>query len=156
MQQIDDDRLTDDAFFMDVARRAAQRGTCLRKKVGAVIVLWPYRRAAMHCMVSGWNTAAHPSLNCDVVGCDVEHGHCQTTLHAEQYAISRVASYDDVDTNHAKLYTTTFPCYNCTKLAINAGITEIIYEDDYRIDPRVLKLIELFDGKITLRQFKNS
>lgn len=38
-------------------------------------------------------------------------------------------------------YVTHFPCLNCTKSLIQAGINRIVYENSYRIDDYALELL---------------
>ena len=49
-------------------------------------------------------------------------------LHAEQNAIIQAARYG-VDITGASIYITTQPCVVCAKMLINAGITEIVYQN---------------------------
>ena len=51
-------------------------------------------------------------------------------LHAEQAAIINSAR-SGVSTQGAILYTTTFPCHECAKMIIGAGITEVHYIEPY-------------------------
>ena len=64
-------------------------------------------------------------------------GHCVRTIHAETNAIIQAALHG-VSTKGATCYVTHFPCINCTKTLINAGITQIIYLNNYRIDENAL------------------
>jgi dCMP deaminase len=51
-------------------------------------------------------------------------------VHAEQNAVIQ-AAYFGVSIKGASIYTTNFPCVLCTKILLNAGISEIIYKDEY-------------------------
>ena len=51
-------------------------------------------------------------------------------LHAEQAAIINAAR-SGVSTQGAILYTTTFPCHECAKMIIGAGIVEVHYIEPY-------------------------
>ena len=57
----------------------------------------------------------------------IEFNRC---VHAEQAAILNAAR-SGTPTQGATLYTTTFPCHECTKLIIGAGVTEVIYIEPY-------------------------
>ncbi|MEQ2561533.1 deoxycytidylate deaminase, partial [Sutterella wadsworthensis] len=46
-----------------------------------------------------------------------------------------------ISTNGAILYVTHFPCLNCTKSIIQAGISKVIYLNDYRVDDFALELL---------------
>jgi len=52
------------------------------------------------------------------------------TVHAEMAALLD-AAYRGVSVKGANLFTTTFPCHNCTKHIIAAGIKEVIYIEPY-------------------------
>jgi len=51
-------------------------------------------------------------------------------VHAEMEALLFCAR-NTVDTREATLYTTTFPCHNCAKHIIAAGITKVMYVEPY-------------------------
>jgi cytidine deaminase len=51
-------------------------------------------------------------------------------LHAEQAAIINAAR-SGVSTQDAILYSTTFPCHECAKMIIGAGIVEVHYIEPY-------------------------
>ena len=71
-------------------------------------------------------------------------------LHAEQNAIIQ-AAFHGVSVNGAKLYCTTRPCSICTKMIINAGITEVVYMEDYQ-DPLAIELVG--QSNLKVRQLK--
>jgi dCMP deaminase len=52
-------------------------------------------------------------------------------LHAESNAISKLAK-STISSVGTTLYTTTMPCFDCSKLIIQAGIVEVHYCEDYR------------------------
>ena len=68
-------------------------------------------------------------------------GHCIATIHAEMNAILYCAK-EGIPTKGTICYVTHFPCLNCTKALIQAGICEIIYKDDYRVDDYAVELFE--------------
>ena len=78
-------------------------------------------------------------VHCIDVGCKVVDGHCIRTIHAESNAILQCAKFG-VSTEGAFIYVTHFPCLNCSKQIIQAGIQQVIYEEEYRIDPYALEL----------------
>ena len=51
-------------------------------------------------------------------------------LHAEQNAIIQAARYG-INIAGASIYVNTQPCVVCAKMLINAGITEIVYQNPY-------------------------
>lgn len=120
-------------YFMDMAKMVATRATCNRLQVGALIVR--ERRA----IASGYNGSVSGDVHCLDVGCKVVDGHCIRTIHAESNAILQCAKFG-VSTKDADLYVTHFPCLNCSKQIIQAGIRKVIYDEDYHVDPYALEL----------------
>jgi dCMP deaminase len=70
------------------------------------------------------------------------------TVHAEQNAISDAARRG-VSLNGATAYITHFPCINCAKIMISAGIKAVKYLHDYHNDDLVLRLFEESNIEIT-------
>ena len=112
-------------YFMNIAHQASTRATCMRKKVGAVIV------RDRTVLSTGYNGSIRGLPHCEDVGCVMEDGHCITTVHAEANAILQAAK-NGVSVDGAELYTTASPCWNCFKLIANAGIRRIYYGEFYR------------------------
>jgi len=61
-------------------------------------------------------------------------GHCVRTIHAETNAIIQAALHG-VSTRGCTCYVTHFPCLNCAKALVNAGISRLVYSVAYRQDP---------------------
>ncbi len=122
-----------DHYFMDMAKMVATRATCNRLRVGALIV------RDKRTIASGYNGSVSGDVHCIDVGCKVVDGHCIRTIHAESNAILQCAKFG-VSTEGAVIYVTHFPCLNCSKQIIQAGIQQVIYEEEYRIDPYALEL----------------
>ena len=61
-------------------------------------------------------------------------------LHAESNAITKLAK-STLTSVGADLYTTTMPCYSCSKLIIQSGIKRVFYAEDYR-DRSGIELLE--------------
>lgn len=131
-----------DEYFMDITRLVAKRSTCIRRKVGAVLV------KDRNILATGYNGAPSGIPHCIDVGCLREkmsvpsgerHELCRG-LHAEQNAIIQ-AAYHGVRIRGATLFCTNYPCTICIKMLINAGITRIVYQDGYS-DELAKELIE--------------
>lgn len=121
-----------DEYFMAFARLAATRSTCLRRKVGAVIV------KDKHIIATGYNGAPKGVRHCSETGCLREklnipsgqrHELCRG-LHAEQNAIIQAALHG-ISTEGGIIYCTNQPCIICAKMIINAGIVKVVYEEGY-------------------------
>ena len=135
---------------MGITDLVAQRSTCLRRQVGAVLV------KDKNILSTGYNGAPRGLDHCLDVGCLREqqnvpsgekHELCRG-LHAEQNAIIQ-AAYHGVSIRDATLYCTTLPCVICTKMLINAGIRRIVYREGYA-DP--LSLSMLAEAGIDMKQ----
>ena len=63
-------------------------------------------------------------------------------IHAEINAITYCAR-EGVALKGTTIYVTHFPCLNCTKSIIAAGITKVVYKNDYRVDEYAYELFKL-------------
>lgn len=121
-----------DEYFMAITRMVAERSTCLRRRVGAVVV------ADKRILTTGYNGAPTGLGHCLDSGCLREqqgvpsgerHELCRG-LHAEQNAIVQ-AALCGVSIRGGTIYTTHFPCVLCAKMLINAGIKRVVFADGY-------------------------
>ena len=127
---------------MSIARLVAGRSTCLRRKVGAVLV------KDRRILCTGYNGAPSGLRHCLEIGCLREemnipsgerHELCRA-LHAEQNVIIQAARYGTA-IEGAILYCTNLPCMICAKMLINAGVSSICYAEGYR-DPMSRAILE--------------
>ncbi len=118
-----------DTYFLRLAEVVAERATCARKHVGAVIV----RDKTL--LSTGYNGAPKGMPHCDDVGHMMEHDHCIRVTHAEMNAIGQ-AAMNGTAIKGATLYTTASPCWPCFKLIANVGIIRIVFLEVYR-DERI-------------------
>ena len=119
------ERVSWETYFMNIAAEVATRSTCDRKHVGAVIV------KDKTILSTGYNGSIKGLPHCDEAGHEMVAGHCVRTTHAEANAIVQGAK-NGVKINHAEIYITASPCYNCFKLIANAGIKSIYFLEFYR------------------------
>ena len=143
-------RPTWEEYFMEITRLVAKRATCLRRQVGAVLVL------DKRLLATGYNGAPSGLAHCLEVGClrqerqipsGERHELCRG-LHAEQNVIIQ-AAFHGIRIQGSTLYCTNLPCAICTKMLINAGIKEILYESGYG---DTLSREMLLEAGIPLRQ----
>lgn len=127
------ERVTWEQFFMAQSHLLAVRSTCNRLSVGATIV------RDNRIVASGYNGSVTGSAHCTDVGCHVVDNHCVRTIHAEMNALLQCAKYG-IETQGASIYVTHFPCLQCTKSLIQAGIEHVYYAEDYRNDPFAIQL----------------
>ena len=124
-----------DEYFMKLAKVASLRSNCVKRKVAAVIVL------DKRVISTGYNGTPRGTKNCYEGGCPrcnnladsgtrLEECLCS---HGEENAIIQ-AAYHGVSVKGSMLYTTFAPCLTCTKMIINAGIVEVVYNQDYPLN----------------------
>jgi dCMP deaminase len=115
---------------MKMANLVAERSTCLRKKVGTVIV------KGKRVISTGYNGNCIPGdLHCiDTEVCErdlfqvksgtmYEIGKC---THSEASAIAQCAKFG-IPTQGTTLYVNSLVCILCAKLIISAGISKVVY-----------------------------
>lgn len=128
--------------LMDIARVYQGLSTCTRNQVGAIISI------EGRVISSGYNGAPAGMPHCDhtctcpidmrMVGAASPHAldcpkvaPCKLAVHAEANAIA-FAARNGLPVLAASLHTTLSPCYVCAQLIINAGITRVVFDRDYR------------------------
>jgi dCMP deaminase len=129
------DRPSWDQYFLTITRQVAERSTCNRAKVGAVIV------RDKNILATGYNGSPAGLPHCLDVGClvyrsttptgEVEEN-CFRTIHAEINAIAQAAK-NGAGIQGADIYITHTPCIHCMKVLINTGIKRIFYEKPYKL-----------------------
>ena len=116
-------RPTWNEYFRDLVELTATRSSCSKLHVGCILV------RDNRIISQGYNgfIAGCPHTSRD------RDGHEVATVHAEQNAIVDCAKRG-VSCDKCTAYITHCPCLNCTKLLLSAGITEILYINDYNND----------------------
>jgi dCMP deaminase len=120
-------RLSWDEYFMKMAFLVAERSTCLRRHVGALIA------KDERIVSTGYNGAVAGVTHCSEIGCirdklQIKSGEHQETcnaIHAEQNAIIQSAIYGG-QISGSTLYCTHSPCIICAKMIANAKIKRVI------------------------------
>ncbi len=125
-----------DTYFMEITQMVASRSTCDRAFVGCVLVNKDHRIVS-----TGYNGSVAGNPHCLDVGHTMRDGHCIATIHAEMNALLYCAR-EGIPVKGCIAYVTHFPCLNCTKALIQAGIVAVYYLYDYRVDPYALELFE--------------
>lgn len=141
-----------DEYFLRIAEFVSERSTCLRRRVGAVLV------KEKRILSTGYNGAPSGVPHCLELGCLREkmrvpsgerHELCRG-LHAEQNAIIQ-AAYHGVSVKDSILYVTCHPCSVCAKMIINAGIKKVIISQGY---PDSLAVTMLKEGGVEVIERK--
>jgi len=139
---------------MQIASVVATRSTCLRRQVGALLVL------NKRILSTGYNGAPSGLSHCRDVGCLREqlkvpsgerHELCRG-LHAEQNAIIQAAVHG-VAIEGSVLYSTHYPCAVCAKMLVNAGVTSLVLAENYpdRLAKEIFAEAEILIRNITIR-----
>ena len=134
-------RIPWDQYFMAQSLLISTRSTCTRLAVGATIV------RNKRVLSGGYNGSVSGDAHCIDAGCKVVDGHCVRTIHAEANAILQCAKFGS-PTEGADIYVSYFPCLQCTKMIIQAGIKNIYYLHDYNNNEYAKELLEHADIKI--------
>jgi len=119
-------------YFMEIARVVSTRSSCLRRRVGAVLV------KNRQILATGYNGVPRGIRHCSERGClrdelgipSGEHHELCRGLHAEQNAIIQ-AAYHGVAINGAELYCTHQPCVLCAKMLVNAEVGAVYFQGAY-------------------------
>ena len=127
-----------DQYFMTKAYISSLRSTCGSRRVGAVIVRDKrdiasgyngYPSGAEHCIDGGCpRFAARQEGKLDS-GEYKDEFPCEA-FHAEHNAINQCLR-EGVSTKDTVIYCTTFPCRECAKKILGAGIIKIYYVEGY-------------------------
>lgn len=141
-----------DEYFLEVADLVSKRSTCLRRRVGAVLV------KDKKILATGYNGAPSGIKHCSDTGCIRQKLHIPSGqrhelcrgLHAEQNVLLQAAFYG-VSTKGSVLYATNQPCIICAKMLINAGIEAIVISSGY---PDDLSKKFLKEARVKVRQYK--
>lgn len=132
--QREDRRPTWHETFMMLAEVASTRSTCNRgpmqrfrthRGTGACIVTPDNHKVSL-----GYNGSCPGQPHCDDAGHELVNGSCVRTIHAEENAVINAT----FSLQGCRIYTTTFPCYNCAKRIVAEGITIVFYSREYKPD----------------------
>ncbi len=129
------DRPSWNQYFITITRQVAERSTCTRAKVGALIV------RDKNILATGYNGAPAGMPHCTEAGCLIYESrtpngeleeNCFRTIHAEINAIAQAAKNGSA-IKEASIYITHTPCIHCCKVLVNTGIRQIYYESPYKV-----------------------
>ena len=130
-------RISKDEYFMRIAEVVSQRSTCIKRNVGAILV------KDSHIISTGYNGTPAGFKHCTQETCvrqNLKSGEkpelCRG-VHSEINCIVQAAIHGTSIKGETTLYSTTFPCMNCLKLIINAGIKRLVYKEGYNMENKV-------------------
>ena len=127
-------------YFMGIAHLAAMRSKDPNTQVGA-------------CIVSAENKILSMGYNGFPNGCSDDEfpwGKCESELESKYLysthgELNAILNFRGGSLEGAKMYVTLFPCNECAKAIIQAGIREIVYDcDKYADTPSVIASKRMF------------
>ena len=125
-------------YYLDIAQTVAERGTCLRRNFGAIIV------KNDQIMSTGYAGAPRGRKNCSDLGfclrekmqiprgeryelCRSVHAEANAIIHASRNDMLGATLYlVGVDAHTGDLVSDANPCAMCKRLIINAGISRVV------------------------------
>jgi len=117
-----------DEYFIDMAKLVSTRGTCIRRKVGCVLV-----SRDNQVLATGYNGVPSGFSHCIDEPCDgasYASGHgldkCEA-IHAEMNAVIHC---HDIKMIHTA-YCTTAPCIHCIKVLLNTSCKRLVIFESY-------------------------
>jgi dCMP deaminase len=119
-----------DEYFSAIAAVVATRGTCVRRRVGCVLV-----NEKNHILATGYNgppakrfhcTRENPCGDAALAPSGTALGSC-AAVHAEQNALLQCPNVADIRT----AYVTVSPCEHCVKMLLNTGCRRIVFVGKY-------------------------
>jgi dCMP deaminase len=139
MSRSDATRISKDEYYLGIAREVAQRSTCYRRAIGALIVRDDQIVSTGYAGAPRKTRDCFEHQNCLRNTLNIPHGSryelCRS-VHAEQNAIINAARAgvsllggdmfvygSDPQTNSV---VNAFPCFICKKMLINAGLNRVI------------------------------
>ncbi len=140
-----------DTYFMDIAHVVKTRSNCSRRNVAAVIV------KDRRIISTGYNGTPRGVRNCNEGGCPrcasnapsgTGLGECICS-HAEENSITQ-AAYHGISTKGATIYVTLSPCLMCSKMIVNAGIREVVYDEEYSVTEQTRAILR--EAGVVLRR----
>ena len=162
-------RRAKECYYLDIAQTVLERGTCLRRNYGAIIV------KNDEIISTGYTGAPRGRKNCIDIGVCVrekfniprgERYELCRSVHAEANAIISAKRSDAIgstlylvgkDMASGNILTDAEPCAMCKRLIINAGISLVVSRidnDNFKIwrvsdwveNDETLSLLEEFEG----------
>ena len=117
-----------DKTYMRMAEELSKLSYAERKKVGCLIV------KDTQIISEGYNGTPTGFDNACEYYSHVDEMYTKPeVLHAESNAITKLARSTN-SSSDSTLYVTLAPCFDCSKLIIQAGVKRLVYKDTYRKD----------------------
>lgn len=117
-----------DTYFMALVAVIATRGSCVRRKVGALVV-----DSRNVTLATGYNGKAAGTINCEDRPCAGAYAPSGESLdkceaiHAESQCLIFCADTSKIHT----LYVSCSPCISCVKMFMQTGCMRIVFAEEY-------------------------
>jgi dCMP deaminase len=126
----ENNRISKDHYFMNIAIEVSRRSTCTRRQIGAIIV-----SDVGEIKSTGYNGNPRGLPHCEEMGCirdklKIPSGtrlETCTAVHAEQNALIQAGT----NSKGSTLYSTIVPCPICARMILNAQVARVVYIGDY-------------------------
>ena len=133
-------RISNDEYFIEIAKLVAKRSTCLSRNVGCVLV-----DKDNHILATGYNGPPKGQDHCTTcIRKKYNDIHSCRAVHAEQNALLQCPDISKI----YKAYITDSPCNTCMKMFMNTGIQEIVYINEYHNENEYLQKHYKFNIKL--------
>jgi len=126
-------RLGPDDYFLGIAVAVSLRSNCIKRKVGAVVVV------GGRIVSTGYNGTPSGMTNCFDGGCErcadpdlpsgASYDRC-VCAHAERNAIYFAARHGTA-VNGGVMYSTLRPCSTCVEACVQSGITAVRFAEEW-------------------------
>ncbi len=137
-----EDYLSWDEYFMAVAVLAGMRSKDPNTQVGACIVSENNRILSM-----GYNGFPNGVSDDEFPWCREGEPLNNKYFYSTHSELNAILNYRGGSLEGAKLYVTLFPCNECAKAIIQAGIRTVVYDcDKYSLTPSVIASKKMFDA----------
>ena len=142
-----------DEYFMNIALEVSKRSNCMKRKVAAVVI------KDLRIISTGYNGTPRGTKNCNEGGCPRCNSYATSGAkidecvcsHGEENAIVQ-AAYHGASLKGSTIYTTFSPCIQCTKMIINSGISEVVFNLSYPLPDSAKNLFK--EAGVKMRQYK--
>lgn len=120
-----------DQLYFDLVKRYGEQSKCSSRQVGAILV-----DSMGHVFGQGFNSAPHGSKTAECPRCEKKQYASGTAMdlaiccHAESNCLGNAARAGR-STDGATIYCTTYPCAECAKLIVAAGIKTVVFDKPY-------------------------
>ena len=134
-------RTSSESYFLDIALRSAQQGTCCRRNYGAVIVDKNNKTVSTgytgnpagtkHCSEIGtcWRQEHNIPSGTAYEMCKSVHAEQNALIQAGNRSLGSIMFISGYDVATGKEIA-GMPCFLCAKMLVNAGIEFFVYKED--------------------------